>query len=462
MSIEIGYENLNLHRKALFATTWGDWEWQWGGYDSPADRVPTWAIADNGMDDDGPDVLAAGGGFRLNNDDGPGLAVDRSHPDPQGRTHPVGSVISRRDEYLRPEEGLTLEVSVRIRPPTQVSPETGHAGFVILYRRSDGACFGIHLDQSAVRGGGYGRWVNQGPTKAFKTTDKVHKYRMAIKGIGLNWSCYIDGVHAFDAVANTYRVTSLRAEDKFPTIIIGGEKGNRTTSYTRMRARYRRGAFAPGAEIGVPHLPRVPHPLPIIPQWRELVAAKVFHYPPSRPLSPLPTEWISAKPESYRTTAVSLAPPCTDKGDLTVEWTLAVHPDCEWRGYLALLRDGMGSWSIYWSPDRVELGVGLKHTGWEGYHDVPIGIRPVYLNALNEHIYRFVRPANSYYAHLYIDDNQVPALFDQRGDASQGGLLDAAPPALRMGDTGNNFGKGRVMLKRLRWSNPAHAPGGNL
>jgi hypothetical protein len=439
------------NRALLFSRTWGDWEIYYNGYDTPADRCPTWAIWDNPIDDDGPQIYECGGGFRLNTP-APGiLSIDRSVPDPLERDRGLGSVISRRDEYLKPADGLTLDFRVRVRPPTEPS------GVVAYYRNADSTCYGLHLAQDAIRGGGYGRWEHQHPPKPFNTTDAFHTYRMVVHGAGPELSCYIDGKYAFDAKANIFRVTSLPEHDKYPTIIIGGEKGNKTTSYELDFVRYRRGVFAPGQEKGVPVLARTPHPMPLAPPreccWND---AAVHCYPGHLERPVLPFVFQSARP-AYNTYVASLDPPVTDKGDYTVEWDLTVDAECEPRGFSSYIRDGMGTLGILWSPDKVELAVGVKNVGY--YKDIPIGIRRFNLDATQRHKYRIVRPANSFYAHLYIDGNPTPALYDQHLDASMGNFFDAGPPSLLWGDTLNNWGKGYVTIHDLRWSNSAFAPG---
>jgi hypothetical protein len=446
--------SLDDDRAKSFATTWGPWAVAWDGRNSPAD-VPPHAVADNCCDDDGVDVLNSGGGFRFGGTE-LGLSVNRSHPDPQGRTHPVGSVISKRDEYLKPEDGLTLQVRVQVLPPTRIDPDNGHAGFVIYYRNGAGTVYGLHIATDAVRGGGYGRWEHQGPARPFNATDGIHIYQMVIPGAGPEWSCYLDGKHAFDAVGNSYQVTSLHADDKHPTIIIGGEKGNRTTRYERMTYRYTPGAYPPRSVMPAPPV-RKPPPLPPPPPreccWNDAV---VHCYPAHLERPVLPFVFKSARP-AYNTYLTSLNPPVTNKGDYTVGWDLTVDAECEPRGFSSYIRDGMGTLGILWSPDKVELSVGVKNVGY--YTDIPIGIRRFNLDATQRHTYRIVRPANSFYAHLYIDGNPTPALYDQHLDASMGNFFDAGPPSLLWGDTLNNWGRGYVTIHDLRWSNSAFAPG---
>jgi hypothetical protein len=199
----------------------------------------------------------------------------------------------------------------------------------------------------------------------------------------------------------------------------------------------------------------MPPPLPRE-RWRGWNDAVVHCYPGHLERPVLPFIFKSARP-AYNTYLASLDPPVVNKGDYTVEWDLTVDAECEPRGFSSYIRDGMGTLGILWSPDKVELSVGVKNVGY--YKDIPIGIRRFNLDATQRHTYRIVRPANSFYAHLYIDCNPTPALYDQHLDASMGHFFDAGPPSLLWGDTLNNWGKGHVTIHDLRWSNSAFAPG---
>ena len=428
------------------------WEVFWNGYDTPADRCPTWGIWDNPIDDDGMAIFAAGGGYLLNTPPGM-MTVDRS--DPAWRDYPVGSVVSKRDEFLRPEDGFTIEVRVKLHKPTAEN------GFQIYYRDLNGTCYGLHLSPDKVRGGGYG--TRSGPVIEipFGTMDAFHTYRMVVPPNSRTWKAYINGKFVFQAEANDFRVTSLHIDDVYPTVIVGGEKGNNTTHFTIDYIGYRRGTFPPGPVVPLPRT-RKPHPLPPpLPreQWFSWNDAVVHCYPSHIPRPILPFVFKSARP-AYNTYVASLDPPVKSKGDYTVEWTVMVESDCEPRGFSSYIRDGMGTLGILWSPDKVELSLGVKNVGW--YKDIPIGIRRVPMVTTDRpHKYRIVRPANSLYAHLYIDDKPIPSLYDQHLDASIGQLFDAPMPSLLWGDTLNNWGKGHVTIHGLRWSNTAFAPGIN-
>jgi hypothetical protein len=445
---------LDEHRRKLFATTavGGRWEVYYSGYDSGMDRCLAHQIWDNGIDDDGIRMLSAGGGYRLNTPEPGLLTVDRSFPDPLGREKGLGSVLSRRDEVLRPEDGFTGEARLQLHAPS------GEDAVQLYYRDARGWCFGLHLSPDKVRGGGYGTRSGVVQERAFDTTSAFHTYRMVVQPNATRWSLYIDGKFVFEAEATPYRVTSLHIEDKHPTVIVGGEKGSKTTHLTLDYVGYRRGAYAPGVAMP-PALPRFPHPLPApLPRerWQSWRDATVQRFPTHAPEPALPFVFQSAKP-AYNTYAATLAP-AVNKGDYTVEFALTVDKACEPRGFSGYVRDLMGTWGILWSPDKVELTVGAKHVGW--YKDVAIGIRRVMMNTTDRaHKYRVVRPAGSMYCHLYIDDNPVPALYDQHLDAScSDKFLGVPTPALVWGDTLNNWGKGHVTIHDIRWTDTAYAP----
>jgi len=332
-------------------------------------------------------------------------------------------------------------------------------GYAIYYERDDGYVFGIGLGPDKIVAGGPNPWI-RGRTSgqaAFNTMDRHHLYRMMIRGASTRFSVFADNRHLFDATAVRAHLASIARG--WPTVVFGGERGNKTTHYELDLVRYRRGGYAPGERMPVPK-PRKPPPLPPNlrspeqERWTELTDP--ISFPASRPSSMF--EFKSAKPLYNRTHATTLAP-CEDKGDVTVEWVMTVHPDNDWRGYATYIRDGIGTVGMLLSPDRVELTVGIKHVGWKPYWNVPIGIRSYKIDATVERVYRLVRCAGEFYWHLYVDDDPLPAIPDHHVDASVGGLLRLSPPTLQAGDTGNNFGRGHVSIKRLRWSPTAYAPG---
>jgi hypothetical protein len=166
-----------------------------------------------------------------------------------------------------------------------------------------------------------------------------------------------------------------------------------------------------------------------------------------------PYEFISGTTRR-RTAAIGTGLP--NKGAITIEARIKVMHMDE-RGFSMYLRDHMGTLGFLLSPDKVELAVGIKNTGY--YRDIPIGMRRALLDTTDDyHIYRIVRPANSYYAYLYIDNNPIPSLYDQHLDASQSGLLGQPPPTIEFGDTLNNWGKAHVMIDYIRWTYTAYAP----
>ena len=76
------------YRTELSRDRRSNWEVYYGGHDTAADGVPTSAVWDNPIDDDGAKFLERGGGFRLNTPKPGILSVDRSFEDGRrGPTH---------------------------------------------------------------------------------------------------------------------------------------------------------------------------------------------------------------------------------------------------------------------------------------------------------------------------------------------------------------------------------------
>ncbi|HEY5924765.1 MAG TPA: hypothetical protein VIV11_23960 [Kofleriaceae bacterium] len=474
---------LEAHRKELWGYTAGDWEIWYNGYDSPADRVRTAFVWDNPIDDDGVPDYPLRRGFQLNTiiENGvfkpaPGyLSINRNTEcttilptELMSPCKPLGSVISRRDEVLRKSDGFTLELGVKIHPPTAPLGLNDNS-FNAYYRMDDGTVIGLFLSQTELGAGGYSQHrlgFAPGNKIPFDTTKAYNIYRLVQQPGSNTFAVYVNGVHKLNAVGSSalIPVTSVRSDDKFPMVIIGGEKGSTTTAFTLDFVRYRRGAFAPGAPMTPARTrtpPKLPPPLPTGAHetWKSFPSATLgpaISWWPITEQAPTtrPYEFSSLKP-ARRTAAIGTGLP--NKGAITIEARIKVMPDSEHRGFSLYLRDHMGTLGFLLSPDKAELAVGIKNVGF--YKDIPIGMRKALVDTTDGyHTYRIVRPANSFYAYLYIDNDPIPALYDQHLDASQSGFFGQAAPAIVFGDTLNNWGKAHVMIDYIRWTYTAYAP----
>jgi hypothetical protein len=156
------------------------------------------------------------------------------------------------------------------------------------------------------------------------------------------------------------------------------------------------------------------------------------------------------------TGAIGQLPGITNKGDITIEARIKVLQSSGRRGFSMIYLDGKGSTALFLSPDKAELAPGMKNVGWRD-----VGFQSSSLDTTDRfHTYRIVRPANSMYSYLYIDDNPIPAVYDQHADGHMGSLFLPQPVI--------EFGAGahpdpwrsttNVQIEYIRWAPTAYAP----
>ena len=143
-----------------------------------------------------------------------------------------------------------------------------------------------------------------------------------------------------------------------------------------------------------------------------------------------------------------------DKGAVTIELGVRVLPDAGHRGFIVQYVDSVGSVAFSLSPDRIDSHFGTKPDAFQTYQvDLTDRVHKV----------RLVRPANSLYAHIYLDDYPTPVLVDQKLDATR--HLPPSAPRIRFGTfyqpnfngLGSKTGT-HVLIDSLRWMPSADAP----
>ncbi|MBI5532592.1 MAG: hypothetical protein HY898_07750 [Deltaproteobacteria bacterium] len=467
---------LGVARYAAWSKSFGIWEVEYDGTGAPTDNVPMAFAWDNPIDDDGLGVYAAGRGFRFDTPSVGFLTVDR-HADPADWGK--GSVISRRDEFLDSSYGLTLEFRAAIFPDSGIYDGVDHDAFRVHYQMENGVVLGLFLSPTAIKAGGY---VLPTASVAFDTT-AFNTYRIVQDPGSSHFSVYVNDVTTpilEGDGTDQYPVSSV-VDHEHPTIIIGGE-GVYRAHFTLDYVRYRRGAYPPGSSIPPP-LTRSPSPLP-----PPLPACTSVEFHPGFDGTLLPNDpgsvvegYQSAPPSGWKllpggivelnelppsgnvqTAYVSAIPNVQGKGDITIEARIRVMPDSQPRGFSIVLSDDMGTVTLFLSPDRAELALGIKNVG---LRDIGIQAAPM-VTTDQFHLYRLVRPANQLYAHLYIDDDPVPRIVDQHGDASMRlGLLPSPTTAyLEFGHMFNPESApgvpllGHVQIDFIRWSPTAYGP----
>ena len=335
----------------------------------------------------------------------------------------------------------------------------------------DGTVIGLFLSQTELGAGGYGqprRGFAPG-TKIALDTKAFNIYRLVQQPGSSTFAVYVNGVHKMNAVGSSALIpVSTRSGCRRQ--VPDGNRRRRTRQHddcihTRLRALSPR-RVCTRSDDGAGQTrtpPQLPPPLPATghENWKMFPSATLgsaINWWPKSESAPVsrPYEYVSGKPSSpYRTGSIATGLP--DKGAITIEARIKVLPDSDHRGFSLYLRDRMGTLGFLLSPDKAELAVGIKNVGF--YRDIPIGMRRAIRDTTDGyHTYRIVRPANSFYAYLYIDNDPIPALYDQHLDASQGALVTQPAPAIVFGDTLNNWGRGHVLIDYIRWTHTGYGP----
>jgi hypothetical protein len=470
---------VGAQRHALWDRPIGDWEVSYDANGTPADAVPMTYVWDNPIDDDAYDEYVNGFGFRfdtLDNVAAPGFfTIDRATNETQRHK---GASIHRRDEYLRRAFGFTLEFRAKLYLNSGYYPETNTYAESVnaYYQMEDGTTIGVFLTPYALKAGGYNApRIGPVPTVNMDTT-VFNTYRIVQYPGSSHFYVYVNGSAQpiLEADGNQVPIGSWTNHED-PIVIIGGESVTRT-NFALDYVRYRRGAYPPGVPMPPP-LSRSPAALPDpLPKGAnaeftpdagafnatglDYDAYGIFHALNS--LGGCTQGWTQEANGtlgyhgSGDTCMLRNLPGLVGMGDVTVEAKLKVLPTSQPRGFSIVLSDEMGSVSVFFSPSKVETGLGIKNVGWR---DIAVQSAP--MDTTNDfHVYRLVRRVHQLHAHLYVDDNPVPVIIDQRLDASTGLSLTPADVGLEFGAMfrpGPSL-QGHVEIEYIRWAPTAFAP----
>ncbi|MBY0314486.1 MAG: hypothetical protein K2Q26_03135 [Bdellovibrionales bacterium] len=463
---------LNLNRYDLWNRTAGIWESWYDGVDTAADHATSPYIWDVPIDDDSLEDYEAGRGFRFNTPSQGFLTIDRA-------TNPLdwhkGGALWRRDEFLRMETGLTFEFRMKLQPNSGLN-NGGYDAFNFYYVMNDGSVIGLFISPGIIKAGGYGFPEVSAP---LDTVGDFNTYRVVQLPGEARFHVYVNdsATPILTASGNArFRPNTLSNQD-YPIFILGGESAYRV-HFILDYARYRRGAYPPGssfpmAERRAPVL--LPTPLPpdksenFIPAGFDAVQ---FVKDPYGIFGSFSSEAGGCQREAWTISAdkkmvynavngspatclLRSVPSLIGRGDVTLEVRLKVMKDSENRGFSIFHIDETGTMGMVFSPGRVELPLGIKNVG---YRDV--GYQSATIDATNGyHIYRLVRAAGQLYAHLYIDNNPVPILYDQHLEATGGMALNQEVAAIEFGHMLNpGRGRGHVLIDYIRWAPTAYAP----
>lgn len=434
-------------REAAWATTYDGWEVLYDGRDSAADNVPNHLRWDSAVDDD---YWLGNSSFRLNTPEPGIMSVDRvTNPADNNKT----GNIWRRDEFLSNAAGFTIELRLLLLPNSM------RDAYSITYL-DDGGSFGVHLSPDQIKVGGLAS-ANPGNVAAFDTTDQFHVYRVVKQPGNMSVAVYVDGnaQPLVQGQGNGNYAVGSSSYLLYPRVLIGDNENDPTynANYQLDYVRYRRGAFPPGTQLG-PIPARTPVSLP-----PRAPPGEAFNDGFDGTFLPGSNGWVAAGGGNWTlagggvvefngmsgggNTYLDNPPGLTNMGAYTIEMRLRVLPDSEPQGFSLWYVDQMGATAITLSTDKVEMFLGTQ----------PVGVTPpVSLNTTDDfHIYRIVRDARGLYAHLYVDNNPVPAIVDMHIDGAQ-----LSFPRIHFGDMGmpQAASRAHVLIDYIRWHDGAYAP----
>jgi hypothetical protein len=467
---------LNLNRYWSWVTTFGPWEVFYDGTGTAVDGVPMSHAWDNPVDDDGLEYHNAGHGFRFDTPSPGFLTVDRLFDyDPSlqcegSQCTPKGSVISKRDEFLRRDAGFTLEYRVKLFPDSHYRAFNAYYGMERESPQNAGTVIGIFLSPGALEAGGF-RTPNATRPDPLDATS-FNTFRIVQQPGQSDFNVYVNNSPVpLHAIGNSSPVSSLANHDD-PYVIIGGESADKDelAHFTLDYVGYRRGAYPPGASMPAPRI-RMPSPLPpslpaqvqenfhpgldgtFLPEVIQTgVPPPVFgrHVGTANGLTLLSGGTLDHN--ASETIEIKPVPGLVNKGDVTIEARIKVMSGSQSRSFSIIHSDHMGTVRLVFSPDKVETALGEKNFG---YRD--IGYQAKAMDTTDDfHVYRLVRQARQMYWHLYVDNSPVPAIVDQHVDGStRGELFIGMGHAHRSGDNEN---EGRVLIDYVRWAPSAYAP----
>lgn len=447
----------------------GYWDIAYEADGNPSDPARSPYLWDNPMDDDWADPNY---GFHWNTPSPGFLTVDRtknaSNPGQTGN-------IWRRDEFIDPKYGFTMELRVQIL--RQSLPNS----FFIQFVNQVGV-LSVLLSPNKIIGGSTVNAAVQGKQFEFDfdTTD-FHTYRITVTPNSTEFKLFVDGVlKGRGTMGPTYKVGVLPYVD-FPYVLIGDNSNHPSlnAAYVLDYVRYRRGRIEPGEPFSLANRREPPSTLPL-PDKRTMgfyEALRATGIPDQDPggvpgpnnstcyekfcLRGARDTWkIVNEPSAQNGKAVEIdgrsgrstlsylssAPELINKGDLTVEFRIKMFSDADERSFTLHYMDQLGSVSVVLSPKAVEASQGLKPTGIQKYQ---IDLTDRF------HTLRIVRKAGELYAQVYLNDNIVPIIADEHLDGTTG-----SQPSIQFGATGfpERGRKAHILLDYIRWKAEASAP----
>jgi autotransporter-associated beta strand protein len=381
------------------------WDNGFDGIDSAADDVANWLRWDSAIDDD---WTQPNDSFQLNTPSPGYMTVDRvGNPADAGKT----GNIWVRDPILNYADGFTMEVNVKINPDSEAN------AFSMTYL-DQGGSFGVQLSPNSIKVGGLGP-TDPGTTVAFNTTNDFHTYWMEQLPNSHNVLLYVDGTLVDTGQGTTNYAAGSTVYLPYPRVLIGDNSNDTSINadYVLHNVEYRRGASSPTQTQ--PTFPA--RTLPAAPALASDEAWSNGYYASTG--NPGNTNWIlagggtftqqpdgSERIQGETNARMDTVPGWTNLTAVTVEASIKVLPDSHENGFQLVVNDTFGDMALVLSPDKVTLE--------EAYSFV--GQASIAMNTTDAfHTYRLTRDTDGVYWDLFIDNNPVAAIADQKSGGEQ-------------------------------------------
>jgi hypothetical protein len=470
------------------------WEVVYDGTATSGDNVSGAFMWDNPIDDDWFDALAEGqvaylDQFRLDTPARGFMQVDRTYR----KNFKTGSIF-RRDEWFDPKHaganfGTTFEVRFKLLPSSQRD-----AFFVNLIGADctvsvalSGSIAGFPRGAFST-GSIYGGNTNH---RAFDTTTDFVTLRLVRGPLAPRYEIFLvayanesDAQPASFAKIDegmcdaAFKVGSAPGVDT-PYFQVGDNSNeiSSNAAYTLDFVRYRRDAVQPSQP-----LPSVqPRQVPLLPTRAPANEAFAIGYDGRLPgatgfpelgadvrVAGARAAWkpsgiegvalLETGDAAHSDVEIIKVNGLKDREGYTIEARIRILPESGPRGFRITPLDTRGAVSMFFSPDKVELALGTKPSGFQAFK----------IDTTNAfHTYRLVRKPEDLYAFLYIDEDPVPAIVDQHLSAETESRGFASNPILMFGAYRAypepfvypvKTTSGALLIDYIRWHGAAYAP----
>ena len=417
------------------------WDGGFDGIDSAADNVANYLRWDSAIDDDWDEPDDS---FQLNTPSPGFMTVDRvANPADADKT----GNIWIRDPILSHADGFTMEVTVEIQP------DSDQNAFSMTYLDQDGS-FGVQLSPDSIKVGGLAP-TDPGTTVTYNTTGAFNTYWMEQLPNSHTVLLYVNGVLVDEGQGTSAYAVGSNVDLQDPRVLIGDNSGDPSynADYVLENVNYSRGAFSPTQTQ--PSYPARVLPSPPTPAVNETWTTGYL----GSSGNPSNSGWEIAGGGTFTlqsdgstrlqgdTNAMLNSPTgWTNMTALTLEASIKVLPDSMENGFELVANDTLGDMALVLSPDKVTLE--------EAYSFV--GQASITMNTTDAfHTYRLTRDVDGLYWDLFIDNNEVASIADQKTGGEEISTSRVWFGDINFPDPGNTPD---VDINYIRWHEGANAP----